>query len=256
MSSVVLLNPAGGEVSVTTRRSFVQLVYGNGYKPKTGSINSNYRALAGGAAPSIDELGPVLLTDLDDPTAEAMKRLAAAYGGQTRVTVDGVYVPTLDMDSSSPTMPSCAVKTIGATQTLGHEDWVAIDFNTVDHNDDPAIYSITRGVAPLLNGTTYFVTVQEPGLYLVEWHVTYQQGGAGQRAASLMRNGWALNDAGATVPAGGWIVASHSMPYPLDVGDVIAVAGYVEVGAGGERTAVQGGDIGFETGFSLTRLAA
>lgn len=64
MPSVVLVGPDGDEVVVEDQPTFVQLVWGDGYRPKVGSVNDAYRALSGGPEPVPDANRPITAREL------------------------------------------------------------------------------------------------------------------------------------------------------------------------------------------------
>lgn len=79
MAQVTLRSPDGAEVTVISRAEFVQLVYGSGYRPKTGSLEANYAALRTPSSPGPDPdlLDLITLGDLKSPASEASEAVGA-----------------------------------------------------------------------------------------------------------------------------------------------------------------------------------
>lgn len=89
MATVMLLSPDGVEVSVASRKAFVQLVYGSNYRPKTGTLEANYAALRMPSSPGPDPdlLDLITLGDLKSLTSEASAALRAAFASRARAAV-------------------------------------------------------------------------------------------------------------------------------------------------------------------------
>jgi len=96
VSTVVLLSKTGQEVPVSSISEFVDLVYGYGYRPKTGSLDANRATLLAAAPPpSPDPSELVRLGDLQTPGTDARVALEAAFvhvdgNGNLILTVGGV----------------------------------------------------------------------------------------------------------------------------------------------------------------------
>lgn len=173
--------------------------------------------------------------------------------GGTTVTVDGIFVPTLDIDSAPPALPSCRVRADNVGQTCPNEFSEYIKFNATEVNDDSDIFAV-ESTASLggAGSSPCAIKVLRPGKYLAEWVVTYEGGGAGYRSAALMIDNDIARDSGSSATEGGWVVAAGTILISLSAGQKVAVFGYVEVGAGAATTVLSAGS--FQTGLALTHM--
>jgi lysophospholipase L1-like esterase len=80
MPSVTLVNDQGQDFLVDNTRDFNILVYGRGWLPKTGTVESNYATLVGAAPVDYTPFNWIRLTDLNDPDSPASVVLRAAFG--------------------------------------------------------------------------------------------------------------------------------------------------------------------------------
>lgn len=86
MTTVVLVSPRSVEIPVSSIDAFERLIYGYGYRPKTGTIDANRTTLtAGSPPPSPDPSQLVRIGDLQSPTSDAQLALRAAF--------DARYIP-------------------------------------------------------------------------------------------------------------------------------------------------------------------
>ena len=79
MASVVLVSPTGSTETVTDTWTFNVLVFGQGWHPQSGSVESSWQTLLGSGAPVVDPNELIRLSDLQSPTSDATKALQAGY---------------------------------------------------------------------------------------------------------------------------------------------------------------------------------
>lgn len=171
-------------------------------------------------------------------------------GGGTQVSVDGVPVSTLDIDSTPLAATGVAGKGMrvyasGTGQSLTSNSIQALDINTTEYNDDTSIYNVD------LTGNTVLVNVA--GLYMMAWSLKFTGGAAGQRVA-LVRKDFT------TVVREAQRQVAGSLTDSVRGSDTIRLAAgtYLELGAyvdGGSSVSVVS-DILAATGLSLAYLGA
>jgi hypothetical protein len=95
VTSVVLVNPRGPEeVTVSDVWTFNTLVYGQGFHPKTGTVDAAYAAVLGGPAPSGET--PVAGWSIEDIAASSVLTTAVraaahpVFGTSVPVTIQGL----------------------------------------------------------------------------------------------------------------------------------------------------------------------
>lgn len=100
MPSIVLVSPDGAEVTVTNTLDFNALVYGQGYRPETGTIADNFSVLLGSGTPAPDLNKIVRVSDLTNPESDAGAALRAASVAATLAAIQAgdIPVPTSPTD--------------------------------------------------------------------------------------------------------------------------------------------------------------